>query len=125
MTDSSHWPAVTVAVPADAVGELERAGLAYRRPVFRGAAFDAVVTVGMDASAVVTLLQAPDAVRAFAAWVRGRSSRSGNSIELSVRHGDRRVRLTVDGDVDVSAVAGFLASAFADHEEPKGEIREG
>jgi hypothetical protein len=123
MTDSTDRPAVTVAVPADAVGELERAGLAYHRPVFRGAALDAVVTVGMDASALVTLLQAPDAVRAFAAWVRGWNLRSGNSIELSARRGDRRVRLTVDGDVDVSVVADFLASAFAD-QDSKDETHE-
>ncbi len=71
----------------------------------------------MDASALVTLLQAPDAVRAFAAWVRGWSAGSGDSIELSVRREDRRVRLTVDGDVDVSVVAGFLASAFAEQED--------
>ncbi len=105
---------VIVAVPVDAVAELAREGLADPLPVFRGAALDAAVTVGTDAAALVTLLQAPDSIRAFAAWVRGRWTRSGDSIELSVTRGNRRVHLTVDGDVDIEAVAGFLAAAFTD-----------
>ena len=104
---------VIVAVPANAVPELEREGLADPLPVFRGAALDAAVTVGTDAAALVTLLQAPDAIRAFAAWMRGRWMRSGDSIDLAVTHGNRRVHLTVDGDVDIEAVAGFLTAAFA------------
>jgi hypothetical protein len=107
---------VVVAVPVDAVRELEREGLAFPVPIRRGAILDAVVTVGIDSAALVTLLQAPDSVRAFAAWVRGLCARSNESIELSARRGDRRVHLVVDGDVDVGAVADFLAAAFADHD---------
>ena len=106
---------VIVAVPADAVGELESAGLAVPVPVLRGAVLDAVVMVGADAATLVSLLQAPDAVRAFAAWVRGRCARSGDSIELTARSGDRWVHLKVGGQIDVGAVSDFLAAAFADH----------
>ena len=68
----------------------------------------------MDAAALVTLLQAPDSIRAFAAWIRGRGARSGDSIELSMKRGNRRMRLTVDGDIDIRIVADFLAAAFTD-----------
>jgi hypothetical protein len=105
-----------VAVPFDAVRELEQERLALPRPVFRGAALDAVVAVGMDAAALVTLLQTPDSVRAFATWVRDRCTQSRDSIELSARRGGRQVRLTVDGDIDVGVVADFLAAAFADRD---------
>jgi hypothetical protein len=104
---------VTIAVPADAVCELEEAGLARPRRVFRGTVVDTVVTVGTDSATLVTLLQVPDAVRAFAAWIRDRCARSGDSIELTARQGDRRIRLKVDGDVDVRVVADFLAEALA------------
>jgi hypothetical protein len=108
--------AVIVAVPLDAVRELEREGLALPLPVFRGPVLDAVVMVGMDSAALVTLLQAPDSIRAFAAWVRDRCARSGSSIELSAKRRGRRVHLTVDGDVDIHAIADFLVAAFADHD---------
>ncbi len=104
-----------VAVPPDAVRELERQGLPLPVPVFRGPILDAVVTVGMDSAALVTLLQAPDSIPAFAAWIRDRYARSGGSIELSAKCGRRRVHLTVDGDVDIRVVADFLVAAFADH----------
>jgi hypothetical protein len=105
-----------VAVPPDAVRELERERLALPLPVLRGTVLDAVVTVGMDSAALVTLLQAPDSIRAFAEWVRDRCTRSGDSIELSAKRGGRRVRLTVDGDIDVDVVANFLVAAFTDHD---------
>lgn len=108
---------VLVAVPVDAVHELEREGLVVRVPVRRGPILDAIVTVGMDSAALVTLLQTPDSIRAFAQWVRGRCARSNESIEISVRRAGRRVHLVVDGDVDVSAVADFLTTAF-DHDPP-------
>ncbi len=107
---------VVVAVPFGAVRELERDGLAFPLPVLRGTVLDAVVTVGMDSAALVTLLQAPDSVRAFAAWIRDRCARSGDSIKLDARRGSRQVHLTVSGDVDVDVVADFLAAAFADHD---------
>ena len=108
--------AAVVAVPFDAVPELDTEGLAFPLPVFRGAVLDSVVTIGMDSAALVTLLQTPDSVRAFAAWIRDRCSRSGESIEVSARRGTRRVHLTVDGDIDVSLVAEFLAAAFSEHD---------
>lgn len=105
-----------IAVPSDAVLDLEGEGLAVALPVLRGAVLDAIVTVGMDAAALVTLLQAPDSIRAFATWVRDRCARRGDSIELSARRGDLRVHLTVDGDIDIDAVTKFLTAAFADHD---------
>jgi hypothetical protein len=116
MGDSADEQAVIVAVPVDAVRELEREGLAFALPILRGTVIDAVVMVGMDAAALVTLLQAPDSIRAFAAWVRDRYVRRGDSIELRARRGDLQVHLTVDGDIDVEVVADFLAAAFADHD---------
>ena len=103
-----------IAVPADAVDELEVRDLAFPLPIMRGPAVDAVVTVGMDSAALVTLLQTPDAIQAFATWLRRRCRRAGNSIELTAKRGDKRVKLTVEGDVDVRLVADFLTAAFAD-----------
>ena len=111
--DTPDQPTMILAVPAEAALELEREELAYPLPVLRGAALDAMVTVGTDAAALVTLLQAPDALRAFAAWVSARCARSGHSIELRARVGDQRIHLTVDGDIDVGVVAEFLAAALA------------
>jgi len=105
-----------VAAPVDAARELEREELAFPLPVLRGVVLEAVVTVGMDAAALVTLLQAPDSIRAFAVWVRDRCARSGDSIELKARRGDRSVHLPADGDIDIDVVAAFLAAAFADHD---------
>jgi hypothetical protein len=105
---------VIVAVPADAVTELQRERLAKPLPRFRGPALDAMVTVGTDAATLVTLLQAPDAIKSFADWVRRRSARSGTSIELTAKRGGRRISLMVDGDVDIQAVSDFLVKAFAD-----------
>ena len=106
--------AVIVAVPPDAVADLESLELAFPVPVLRGAALDVMVTVGTDAATLVSLLQAPDAIRAFAAWVRGRCVRSGDSIELSARSGDVRMHLKVDGHFDVIAIADFLTAALQD-----------
>lgn len=105
-----------VMVPVETVRELEREGLASALPVLRGTVLNAVVMVGMDAAALVTLLQAPDSIRAFAAWLRDRCARRGGSIELRARRGDLQVNLTVDGDIDIDIVANFLAAAFVDHD---------
>jgi len=110
---------VIVAVPFDAVADLESEGLAFALPVFRGAALDAIVTVGTDTATLVSLLQAPDAIRAFAEWIRSRCARSGDSIELSARSGDRRIRLKVNGHIDVNVVADFLAAALKDYDVPE------
>ena len=104
--------AMIVAVPSDLVGDLESHGLAFRLPALRGAALDAVVMVGTDTATLVSLLQAPDAIRAFATWVRGRCTGSGDSIELSARSGSRRVYLKVDGRIDISVIADFLMAAI-------------
>ena len=104
--------AIVVAVPIDAVSELAGEKLAYSLPVFRGALLDAVVTVGTDAAMLVSLVQAPDAVRSFAAWVRSRCERSGDSIELTARSGDRRISLKVDGSIDAALVADFFRMAM-------------
>lgn len=108
--DSSE--AMIVAVPFDAVSELETDGLAFPVRIFRGAALEAAVTVGTDAAALVSLLQAPDAVRAFAVWVRTRCRRSGELIELSARSGHRRIHLKVDGHIDPKVIADFLMAAM-------------
>jgi hypothetical protein len=114
MDDSGR--AAIVAVPFDAVDELEREDLAQALPVFRGAAFDAVVTIGMDSAALVTLLQAPDSIRAFAAWVRHRYANSENSVSINAKRGKRHVYLKVDGDIDVGIIADFLMAAFTSDE---------
>jgi hypothetical protein len=114
MEDRSDRHAVIVAVPADGVLELERTGLAFPLPIFRGAALDAVVTIGTGASVLVTLLQAPESVRSFAAWVRDRCARSSDSIELKATRGGLQVRLTVVGDIDINVIADFLVAAFED-----------
>jgi hypothetical protein len=110
----SESETLIVAVPVDAVRELESGGLALSVPVFRGAALDAVVAVGTDAATLVSLLQAPDAIRAFASWVHGWCERSGDSIEISARSGDLRVHLKVDGHTDVTVVADFIVSVLKD-----------
>ena len=110
MNDSSE--AIIVAVPFDAMSELETDGLAFPVRVFRGAVLEAVVTVGTDAATLVSLLQAPDAVHAFAAWVRARCQRSGDSIELTARSGHRKVHLKVDGHIDTKVIADFLMAAM-------------
>ena len=116
MTEMTEQHTVIVAVPPDAVPELQREGLARPLTVFRGPALDAAVTVGTDAAVLVTLLQAPDSIRALAAWVRSRWARSGTSIEVSVKCGNRRVHLVVDGDVDIQSVADFLTAALKEGE---------
>ena len=103
-----------VAVPGNSVSELESRGLAFPVSVFRGATLDAIVTVGTDAATLVTLLQAPDAIRAFADWIRGRCQRRGDSIELSIQSGGKRLYLKVDSHIDVAAIADFIALALQD-----------
>jgi hypothetical protein len=105
---------VIIAVPFDALDELQREGLASPLPVLRGAGIEALVTIGMDSAALVTLLQAPDTIRTFADWIRARCERKGNTIEISARRGDRRVHLTVHGDLDIGVIAEFLIAVFAE-----------
>ena len=111
---------MVIAVPDDAIDELVEAGLADEVPVLRGPVFDAVVNVGMDSAALVTLLQAPDAVRAFAAWVIGRARGRADSITVTANRGGRSLRLEVHGEVPVEAVTDFLLAAFDDSAAQSG-----
>jgi hypothetical protein len=104
---------IIIAVPFDAVDDLENQGLACPLPVLRGAGIQALVSLGMDSAAFVTLLQAPEAIRAFAAWIRARCTRANTTIDISVKQGDRRIHLTADGNIDIGIVAAFLEAAFA------------
>ena len=70
------------------------------------------MTVGTDAATLVTLLQAPDAIRAFASWIRARCVRSGTSIQITVRRGGQRLDIHGEGDIAIETVADFLAAAF-------------
>jgi len=104
--------AAVVAVPEDAAEELAAAGLVRAIPTIRGPVLEAAVVVGSNAASLVTLLQAPDAIRAFAAWVVSWARRRTDTIEISGRNAGRRVELRVDGDVPVEAVAEFLVAAL-------------
>ena len=103
-----------MAVPFDAVADLESKSLAWRVPVFRGAAIDAVVAVGTDAATLVSLLQAPDAsepsLRRSTIGARGPEIRS--YLRVFRRS---QVHLKVDGHIDVRAIADFLAAALKDN----------
>jgi hypothetical protein len=112
MTEPATARRAIVAVPEDAVAELEELDLA--RPVFafRGPALDAAVAIGTDAAALVTLLQAPEAIRGFAAWIRARCERTGDAIEVVARHGDVKVRLRVTGEVSPQVIFDFLTEIF-------------
>lgn len=112
--DQTNHETMVIAVPVDTVDELELEGLAFALPVLRGPMLDAVVMIGMDAAALVTLLQAPDSIHAFAAWLRDRCVRRSDSIEIRARRRGLEVHLTVDGDIGVDVVADFLVAAFAD-----------
>jgi hypothetical protein len=108
--------AFIVGVPFDVVDELESEGLASPLPIFRGSGMDALVTVGMDSAMLVSLIQAPDSIRAFAAWIRDLCARRSDTIDISAKQGDRRVHLRVDGEIDINIVADFLSAAFADRD---------
>lgn len=108
-----NYPAaVVIAVPEDTVDDLVDAGLVRDLPTLRGPVFDAVVTVGMDSAALVTLMQTPDAVRAFAAWLTERVRRRKDTITIAGNRNGRSLRLEVDGDVPVEAISDFLLAAF-------------
>ncbi|MGN6606502.1 MAG: hypothetical protein ACTHMS_05750 [Jatrophihabitans sp.] len=118
MSDPTHSTgegpeAVVVAVPDDAVDELVGNGLASEIPTLRGPVLDAVLTVGVDSAALVTLLQTPDTLRTFAAWVRQRATAHRDEIRISARREGRVVELQVRGDVPVDTVATFLSDALA------------
>jgi hypothetical protein len=113
MTEAVIASRAIVSVPEDAVAELE--GLDLARPVFafRGPALDAVVAIGTDAATLVTMLQAPEAIRGFAEWIRARCERTGDEIEVVARRGDVKVRLRVTGEVSPQAIFDFLTEALS------------
>ena len=101
-----------IAVPEDAIEELVSAGLVRELPTLRGPVFDAVVTVGMDSAALVTLMQAPDAIRAFAAWLTERVRGKKDGITITANHDGRSLHLEVNGSVPIEAVSDFLTAAL-------------
>jgi hypothetical protein len=110
-----------VAVPDDAVDELVDAGLAEKVPALRGPVLDAIVNIGVDSSALVTLMQAPDVLRAFAAWVTGRArkQRDGITITGQLNGCEFRIEVRYDGSVPdrsapVKAVAELLSAIIRD-----------
>jgi len=113
MGDGESAAAVLIAVPTGAVEELERSGLAWSVPTVRGPLLDAVVTVGVDSAALVTLLQTPFTVRDFAVWISGWARRTGDSIQVTGRQGGKQIKLRVDGGVSPEVVADFLRDALA------------
>jgi hypothetical protein len=116
MHQNPGLPPMLVAVPTTAVADLTARSLATLLPDARSSVLDAVVAIGTDVGTVVTLIQGPDAVRALAEWIRGLFARTGTSVQIVARRGDRRVKLSVDGDVPLDTVAKFLTAAFNDEE---------
>lgn len=103
-----------VAVTSDMAADLQRAGLAAPLPVLRGATLNAAMTVGNDAATIIALLQAPEAIRAFAEWLRHRFSRRGDSIKIQGRRHGITVTLQVDGSVPVGTITGFIDDVLSD-----------
>ncbi|HUA27321.1 MAG TPA: hypothetical protein VMC03_00415 [Streptosporangiaceae bacterium] len=106
-------PAALVAVPKALAQELIGGGLAARVPVLRGAVIDAAVVIGTDAGTVITLTQAPDAIRRLTAWLRDHVSRHEDSIKVEARRGGLTLTLRVDGQVPIDTITDFIADALA------------
>jgi len=104
--------AVVLAVPEETLDELLEAGLVKTIPTIRGPVMEAVATIGANSAVLVTLLQAPETVRAFAAWLVAWVRRREDTVTINARRGSRRVELRVDGDVPMDVVADFLSAAF-------------
>jgi hypothetical protein len=113
-TDDGPTVVPVLAVPDDAVGELVDAGLVEEMLTFRGAVLDAVINVGVDSAALVTLAQAPGTLHEFATWLVSRAKRQGKFIQISAERAGRRVELRVTGDFSAEAVTAFLVSALPD-----------
>ncbi len=118
MVDGDTAFAILVAVPADAVAELEALGIAFGVPTTRGPVLEAVVQVGVGAATVVSLMQTPSTVREFASWIVGLAMRDGDAILIRGRRGEKTVQLRVTGDVDAGAVARFLRDSLGDDHTP-------
>jgi hypothetical protein len=107
-------PAALVAVTADMADDLQRTGLAAALPTLRGAAVDAAIMVGTNAATIVTLMQAPDSIRAFAGWLHDRFSRHGDSVKIQGRRHGISVTLQVDGSVPVDTITEFITEVLRD-----------
>lgn len=105
-------PAVVIAVPDDALDALLGEGLVEEVVILRGPAVEAAITIGVDAAALVTLMQTPSTIRQFAAWLVERAKRRANVICISGQRAGRRVELRVTGEVSVDAVAEFISAVF-------------
>jgi|HubBroStandDraft_2_1064218.scaffolds.fasta_scaffold1558348_1 hypothetical protein len=116
MRERPDLQAAVIAVPNDAVYELEQLGLAFS---VRGPALQAAVTIGTDAATLVTLVQAPETIGAFARWVAGRCGRSSDSVELIARRQGKLVRIAVTGDVEPRAIAEFIERAITDMDDQR------
>jgi hypothetical protein len=103
--DPGDAPVALVAVTDDMSDDLQRAGLAAPLPTLRGAIVDAAIVVGTDAATIVTLMQTPDAIRAFAGWLHGRFAQHGDSIRLQGRRNGVTVTLQVEGPAPVETIA--------------------
>ncbi|HAM21919.1 MAG TPA: hypothetical protein DCQ04_06540 [Actinobacteria bacterium] len=102
-----------IAIPLDSAEELFEACLVSEIPAVRGLALEAVVSVAVNSSVtLVTLMQAPESIRSFSAWVVNRSHRSSETIRISGRRNGRAIDLEVNGDVPIEAVTEFLRAAL-------------
>lgn len=110
-------PAALVAVTADMADDLQCTGVAAPLPTLRGAVVDAAIMVGTDAATIVTLMQAPDSIRAFASWLHDRFSRRGDSIKIQGRRQGISVTLQVDGSVPVDTITQFITEVLSDRHD--------
>jgi hypothetical protein len=111
--DESSVEAV-IAVPDDAVDELIEDGLVEEMLASRGPIVEAVIEVGVDSAALVTIIQATDSIRRFAAWLIGRARARGDSVIVTGNRSGRQVELRVTGDAPIDAVSNFLSTVFRD-----------
>lgn len=99
-------------MPEEAVAELVENNLAKVVPGVRGPLLETVMEIGTDAAVLVTLLQTPDTVRAFAAWVLGWGKRQPDGMVVHARKKGRRVDLRVEGEVSIDTITDFISDAL-------------
>jgi hypothetical protein len=112
MTPGTGFPTSLIAVPDDAVEELLEVRLVSRPPKRRGVGLDAVLTIGIDSKALVTLTQAPASVYLLATWLAARARRLQGTITIADTRPGRSVQFHVHGDERVEVVANYLATAL-------------
>jgi hypothetical protein len=108
----SETPTALIAVPDDAVDELLGVRLVSKPPKRRAPGLDAVLTIGTDSSALVTLTQAPATVYLLATWLAARARRLGNTITITGNRPSSSARFEVNGDEPPEVVANYLATAL-------------